>query len=227
MDRIVLPPSIKAAMKNSSIMPVLVGILILLCTNSYALGPVDGEIGIAWWANDFEADLADADIDAGLTFVYGEGWLGDKWGVRGAWYDSNLEGEAISNQTRFNLEARRKMFSASDNNFFALGAGIENIDLENGGDAQGFRVSAEGRFGVPGPVFFYGRIAWVPELGDAKNFDDISAQEFDAGIHITPIPFMSLRIGYMKYELDYDNTATGLGGGSSTSGFYLGGGFHW
>ena len=225
MDRIVLPPSIESVMMTN-IMPALVGILVLLSTNSYALGPVDGEIGIAWWANDFQADLVDADVDAGSTFIYGEGWLGDKWGVRGAWYDSDLEGEAISNQTRLNFEARRKMFSASDNNFFALGAGVENIDLENGGDAQGIRVSAEGRFGVPGPVFFYGKIAWVPDLGDAKNFDDISAQEFDAGIHITPIPFMSLRLGYMKYELDYD-TAAGLGGGSSTSGFYLGGGFHW
>ena len=208
-------------------MPAIGGILFFLCANSYALGPVDGEIGIAWWATDFESDLAGANIDAGSTFIYGEGWFGQNWGVRGAWYDSDLEGEALSNQSRIDLEVRRKLFSVSDNNFFALGAGVENIDLENGGDAQGLRVSAEGRFGIPGPIFFYGKIAWVPELGDVKNFDNISAREFDAGMHITPLPFMSLRIGYLKYELDYDVAAVAGGAGSTTSGFYLGGGFHW
>ena len=70
-------------------MPAIGGILFFLCANSYALGPVDGEIGIAWWATDFESDLAGANIDAGSTFIYGEGWIGQNWGVRGAWYDSD------------------------------------------------------------------------------------------------------------------------------------------
>ena len=46
-------------------MPAIGGILFFLCANSYALGPVDGEIGIAG-----------ANIDAGSTFFYGEGWIG-------------------------------------------------------------------------------------------------------------------------------------------------------
>ena len=206
---------------------VQLGLMCMFITPSYALGPVDGELGIAWWANDFDADFSDTSIDAGSVFIYGEGWLGDKWGIRGAWYDSDLEGEALSNQTRTNLELRRKLFSPTDNNFLALGFGVENIDLENGGDAQGIRVGTEARLGIPGPIFLYGKYAWVPEFGDARNFDDISATEIDLGMHITPFPFMSLRIGYLKYELDYENTDVGLSGSSDASGFYLGGGFHW
>lgn len=204
---------------------VLLAVLLFPFHGSHALGPVDGEIGIGWWANDFEADFANADIDAGSTFIYGEGWLGDHWGIRGAWYDSDLEGEGFDNQTRYNLELRRKFFGITDNNFVALGAGLENIDLENGSDTQGLRLSAEGRLGIPGPFFFYGRIAWIPEMSDAGNFEDISGRELDLGIHITPFPFISLRLGYQDYELDYDRP--GGNGGSSTSGAYLGLGLHW
>ncbi len=204
-----------------------VGMLVFGVANVNALGPVDGEIGIAGWASDFDADLSSAELDAGSVFVYGEGWFGDKWGVRGAWYDSDLEGEALSNRSRVNIDLRRKLFSATDNNFFALGAGLETIDLENGNDAEGFRVSAEGRFGIPGPVFFYGRYAWAPELGDAGEFDDISSTELDLGMHITPFPLLSLRVGYMTYELDYDDSRFSRNAGSDISGFYIGGGFHW
>ena len=196
-------------------------------THALALGPVDGEIGIAWWANDFEADLSEGDIDAGSLFIHGEGWLGNKWGIRGAWYDSDLEGETFSDQTRANIEIRRRLLSLSDNNFIALGAGIERIDLQDGSDSSGLRLSAEGRFGIPGPVFFYGKLSLVPVLQDAGNFDDISAREVDIGMHITPFPFLSVRFGYLEYELDFDDRSVGRSGGSNTSGFYLGGGFHW
>ena len=188
---------------------------------------MDGEIGIGWWANDFDADLSEGDIDAGSLFLHGETWLGDKWGIRGAWYDSDFEGERFSDQTRYNLELRRRLFKFTDNNFVALGAGFERIDLENGETSNGLRVSAEGRFGVPGPVFFFGKVAWIPVMQDAGEFEDISATEIDAGVHFTPIPFMSLRFGYLQYELDFDDLARGKGGGSNTSGFYLGAGLHW
>ena len=119
-------------MSNRNAFLLLFCVLILPLKNADALGPVDGEIGIGWWANDFEADISEAELDAGSTFIYGEGWLGDHWGIRGAWYDSDLEGEEFSDQTRFNLELRRKFFSVTDNNFVALGAGIE-IDHACGG----------------------------------------------------------------------------------------------
>ena len=153
-------------------------------------------------------------------------WIGDKWGVRGSWFDSDLEGEAFSDQSRLSLVLRRRLISVSDNNFIAVGGGFEHIELENGDSSDGLRVSLEGRFGLPGSVFLFGRAAWIPILEDAGNFEDVSATEVDAGIHITPIPFVSLRLGYLKYELDYDDVSS-QSTGSKTSGFYLGAGFHW
>ncbi len=202
-------------------------LLAMASTSSHALGPVDGEIGIALWNNEYQVDLSQGDIDAGSTMIYGETWLGDTWGLRGAWFDSDLDGVGIPNQSRTQLEVRRRLLSASDNNYFALGAGIEQLDLINGQDTSGFRISAEGRAGLPGSIFVYGKFAWTPDLGDAGNFKDISAREVDAGIHITPMPFLSIRLGYLDYEVDFDNATTGRSGASSTSGFYLGTGFHW
>lgn len=67
----------------------------------------------------------------------------------------------------------------------------------------------------------------LDKTGVSRGPGMIPTREFDAGMHITPMPFMSLRIGYLKYELDYDDAAVAGGAGSTTSGFYLGGGFHW
>ena len=58
--------------------------------SSHALGPVDGEIGVALWANDFDTDLGSGDIDAGSLMIYGETWIGEKWGIRGSWFDSDF-----------------------------------------------------------------------------------------------------------------------------------------
>jgi hypothetical protein len=153
--------------------------------NSFGLGPVDGEIGFALWNNDFDSDLSGGDVDAGSLMLHGEVLLGDHWGLKGVWFDSDLEGTEFSNQNRLSIELRRRLLKVSDNNFIALGAGVEKIDLENGSDSNGFRVSAEGRLGLPGTVFFYGKYSWIPVLEDAGNFSDISATELDAGIHIT------------------------------------------
>ena len=56
-------------MSNRNAFFLLFCVLLLPLKNASALGPVDGEIGIGWWANDFEADLAEAELDAGSTFI--------------------------------------------------------------------------------------------------------------------------------------------------------------
>jgi len=197
-----------------------------MSTGSYGLGPVDGEIGVALWNNDFDADISEGKIDAGSLILHGQAWFGDKWGMKAAWFDSDLESQEFADQSRLQIEARRRFLSVSDNSYLALGGGIERIDLVNGGDSSGFRVSAEGRLGV-GPAFVYGLAGWVPQLEDAGNFEDISASEVEAGVHFTLFPFVSLRLGYLEYDLDYDDTALRRSSGSKTSGFYLGAGFHW
>ena len=213
-------------MNKCKVLVLNAAILLMVSTSSYGLGPVDGEIGIALWNNDFDADISAGKIDAGSLILHGQAWLGNKWGIKGAWFDSDLESQEFSDQSRLQVEARRRFFSVSDNSYFALGGGVERIDLVNGSDTSGFRVSAEGRLGV-GPAFVYGLAAWVPQLQDAANFEDVSASEVEAGIHFTLIPLVSLRLGYLEYNLDYDDTTLDRSSGSKTSGFYLGVGLHW
>jgi hypothetical protein len=69
------------------------------------------------------------------------------------------------------------------------------------------------------------------EIGIGSLYADFdpenTAGEIDAGIHITPFPLISIRLGYLEYELDYDNALVPENSGSNTSGYYIAGGFHW
>ncbi|NKB63721.1 MAG: hypothetical protein GKR95_16950 [Gammaproteobacteria bacterium] len=194
---------------------------------AHALGPLDGEAGVAFWSNHFEADISNGDLDVGTTLAHGEVWLFNEWGVRGAYYDSDLEESEFSNQNRTQLEVRKRFLSLGDNNFLAFGAGLENIALKSGQESDGLRFSAEARLGLPSTVFLYGKAAWSPALQSTSEFDDISSREMEVGAHFTPAPFVSLRLGYLQYELDYRSVASGGGGGTTSSGFFIGAGVHW
>ena len=73
----------------------------------------------------------------------------------------------------------------------------------------------------------YDKSLWIPWMDDAGSFEDITGTELDVGMHITPLPFVSIRLGYLGFELDFDRSGGLPGGGSSTSGYYIAGGFHW
>ena len=62
-------------------------------------------------------------------------------------------------------------------------------------------------------------------MEDSNGYSDLSSTELDIGAHLTPMPFVSLRIGYLKSEVDYESA--GGSGSIDLSGFYLGGGIHW
>ena len=218
----------KDIMKNKikAISAKAVTLLVLFVgTPAYALGPIDGEVGLGFWSNHYESDLQNGELDLGTTFAHGELWLFDEWGVRGSYFDSDLEESAFSNQQRTVIEARKRFLSLSDNNFFALGAGLENIALTNGQDTSGLRLSAEARLGLPLSIFLYGRAGWSPVLESTSGFDDISSREIEVGAHFTPMPFVSLRVGYLQYDLDYSLDAAQSN--ESSSGFFVGAGFHW
>ena len=201
--------------------------LFLFSSKTFALGPVDGELNLNLWNNDFDADILDGELDAGSLTIDGDFWLFDKWGMRAAYYRADLEGSALDNRTRIQLEARRRFISVTDNSFIALGAGVEDINLETGQDTTGLRLSLEGRVALTPAVYFYGRYAVVPDLQDAGNLEDISSSEYEAGVRFTPFPFLHLKFGYLNYELDYDNTATAMSESTKSSGFILGAGVHW
>ena len=198
----------------------------LSSTTAHALGPIDGDIGIGVWSNDFDADLSDTSLDVGTTVLHGELWLANQWGLRGAVFDADLEGDPANSESRTQFEVRRRFLSAGDNNFFAMGIGLEDIDFENGSSASGLRLGAEARLGILGPVYFYGRVAIMPDLGDAGSLRDVSGEELEAGVHVTPFPFLSLKFGYLVLNLDYE-TAGGTSVSADSSGLLFSVGFHW
>lgn len=198
----------------------------LIAPSAQALGPLDGEVGVAYWSNHFDADLANGELDIGTRFAYGEAWLFNNWGLKGAYYDSDLEESGFSNHSRTQIEVRKRLLSFGDTNFIAVGAGLESIALINGENSDGVRLSAEARIGLPSTVFLYGKAGWTPSLNSAGSFEDISSTEIEVGAHFTPAPFVSLRLGYIEHQLNYMDMSSGTDG-STSSGFFIGAGFHW
>ena len=196
-------------------------------SNVWALGPVDGEIILSLWNNQYNSDLLDGELDVGSLTASGELWIGDNWGLRVARYESDLDDMVISNEQRTQFELRRRLLSFSDNNFVALGVGIEDIDLVNGENSSGLRVSAEARVAVTPLTYIYGRGGYLPDMDDAGSFRNMTGSEVEVGFSITPLPFVSVKFGYLSLNLDYDNTVTGTGGSSESDGFLIGAGLHW
>jgi len=201
--------------------------LIGLMPRVWALGPIDGEITVSLWNNQFESDLVSGDVDAGSLALNGEIWIGDKWGLKAARYESDLEGTAISNQSRTQIELRRRFFSLSDNNFLALGAGIEDIELFNGESSNGLRLSIEGRVAVTPVTYLFARGALLPDMSDAGGFSNLTGSEVELGASFTPFPFISVKVGFLRLNLDFDNADGGAGSSTESDGFLIGAGIHW
>jgi len=194
-----------------------------LFSSAYALGPLDGEVGLDWWSA--ENDGWDDSFDTDTINGFAEVWWDNKWGVKGQRYSSDLEDVGYEESEHLSIDLKRRFFSLTDNSFFAVGAGWEEIDLDDAGSSSGFRITAEGRFGLGGTVYLYGMTSWLPELQDAGARSDLEGQAFEAGVNFDPAPFVSLRLGFRRFKLNY-NDATG-GGSTESDGFIFGAGVHW
>lgn len=213
-------------LKNTRFILFLPLWLILAHSNSFALGPVDGEVGIYWWANEFEADFSDGEIDAGALGGRGEIWFDQKWGMGGQLYQSDLEEDNLDDAEYLNIDFKRRIFSLTDNTFLALGLGWQDVSIENE-SSNGARVLLEGRVGLGGVVYLYGQTAWFPDLDDFSNRSNVDGTEFEAGLSFDPLPFFSLRAGYRKFKIDYTNNYNNNDESARSTGFVIGAGFHW
>jgi len=198
----------------------------IVFTNAHALGPIDGEAGLYWWANEFEADISDGEIDAGALGGRGELWLDQTWGLSGQLYRSDLEEDNLDDAEYLNIDFKRRVFSLTDNTYLALGLGWQDVDINNE-DSKGARILVEGRVGLGGVVYLYGQTAWLPELDDFNNRSDVDGTEFEAGLSFDPLPFVSVRAGYRKFKIDYTNDLNDNDESAKSTGFVIGAGFHW
>lgn len=213
------------------------GLLLLLATiPAFAMGPIDGEVGAVWWANEFEstggASTLSADGDA--PGYRAEMWLFHRYGVRAGAYASDLSDISAADSDYMSVDLLWRAISPLENTFLALGVGYQEMDLASiglAGDTSGARISAEGRVGL-GVVYFYGQGSYLPELDDAPavqasdgRFFDMTGMEFEVGVSWKMFPFVNLRAGYREHSVDFtreDSLSNRFEGTAESSGFLAG-----
>lgn len=221
----------KTMTRLSSLMllSALVGIL-----PAASAGPIDGEVGAVYWSSEFDVNGAIADATApGLR---AELWFVERYGLRAATYRSEIDGINLETNDSTNVDFIWRVVSVSRNNYFALGAGWQQMDNAALGmqDTSGARLDVDARIAATKWFYFYGQGAYLPALGDTTSvypgggrFEDMEAFEFEVGFAFEPVPFLSVRGGYRDCSLDYtrlafDTQGTQLPGTVQSSGFLLG-----
>lgn len=223
----------EATMKRSCVLAVTALFLGLVMTGpAVALGPLDGEVGAVYWANDF--DVNNISSDSGAPGFRGEIWMMKKYGVRAGMYSSEYDDFGGGSSDYASVDLLWKPISPTENNFLAFGLGWQQTDLSDigfDGDTSGIRVAAEGRVGLGGLFHGYLQAAYIPELdttaaadGISGPFEDVESMEYELGVSWKAAPFVSVRAGYRETSVDF--VQDGGGGTAESSGFLLGLGFH-
>jgi len=192
--------------------------LTLTPSKAQAMGAVDAEVGLLWWAHEIDTPGRKS-VDADDVGAYFDLWLGDSWGISANAYSSDSDDPEFSSSSDYSIDAKWRLLSPTENNFFAVGAGWQGIETTTGQSSDGPRLLIEGRVGV-GILFGYGEVAWMPDLGDAGIFQDMDGTEYEFGASLTPFPFLNLRLGYRVFDLGYK------GGSEKSSGPLLGVAIH-
>jgi len=200
------------------LLPIALVLFVIFTATSRAAGPVDAEAGLTWWVHDVDTPELN-NVTADGPGAYAEIWWDEAWGVGAEYFKTDPDTRRASSVSEFSFDLKRRLASPTENNFLAVGAGWKNQDVIGGGTADGFRLLLEGRVGV-GILFGYGTLAWMPDLGDAGLRRDLDATEYQFGVSLTPFPFLNLRLGYRKSDLNFN------GGSQTSDGFLLGAAIH-
>lgn len=183
-----------------------------------AAGPIDGEIGAIYWNSDFESTgVATLNSDAAAPGLRASLWLFNRYGVRAGTYRSDLDSySSIDSSDSTSLDVLWRPISPTQNNYFAVGLGYQQMDLNSiglSGDTTGARLSVEGRIGLGKIVFLYAEGAYAPRLDDAAadtpgfgQFEDLSGMEYEVGVSWKMFPFVQLRAGFRDQEVEFNQT---------------------
>ena len=190
-----------------------------------AAGPIDGEAAVVYWMSDGTA-LGDGgpELDSGAISGTAELWLFDRWGARAGIYQAEFA-DFDEDVQYGSLDVMAKVFELTRNNYLALGVGWEDIELRSA-ETSGLRIVAEGRVGFASMVYGYGQAAYLPKLDEFPGFEDVNGTEFDLGVAVEPMPFLTIRAGYRNTTIDYKETLFSQDIESEAKGYHLGLGFH-
>lgn len=197
-----------ARMRTSRAAPLILGLL-LASSPALSLGPVDGEVTALYWRSTTEVD--DVREDSPAVGGRAELWFFKKLGVSGTQLTAELEGTLDGTDLRYrNLDVKWRVFSPTENNFLALGLGWQEID-ESGDATSGPRAMVEGRVGLVGFLYVYGRGAYLANLDDWQltgvPLTDGTGHELEAGVQLKPFPFLQLFAGYRRGSVTFDGPA--------------------
>jgi hypothetical protein len=194
-------------MRNKIAWAIVFGAAAVVASPAMALGPVDIEAGAIYWFSDTEVLGTSEGSDApGAFFDLG---LGDHWVIGASYYKVDPDSTGSFDFT--NVNAKYKFLSASRNNFFAVGAGVERLSSDEDSSTSG-RVFAEGRVSAK-IVYFYARAAYLPSLGDIEADGGMlkgdTGKDFEAGVAVKPAPFIYLYAGYKNNSRKFEDPSTG------------------
>ena len=165
--------------------------------------------------------------DIAAQFSATQGWLYDKWSGQSILNQMNDQGIDIADTSQWAVDIKRRLLSAKENTYFAMGLGWKDIELAQDESSSGMRFVAEGRVGIYGPAYLFGQAAVSPWMTDAGSHTAPFGKELDLGMGLNPLPSMSFRAGYRSYWFDTSDSSNESILKGHTDGFYIGGGLHW
>lgn len=185
-----------------------------------AVGPVDVEVGVAYWQQDYtwQTDPGDFAIarSADDLGYWGKIWAFN-WGLSAAQFKGNWNGGTTD---YLSIDLMRKVIHPTRNNYLALGVGWQQIDyqvdigtLVASTDSTGARLVADARVGLIGMLYAYGNAAYLfgmsgPDFDDNK-YGTGDGIEYEFGLAVKPAPFLWLRVGYRLTRVSWNFAANG------------------
>lgn len=177
------------------------------------------------WYTSTSSSAGSPVIDA--RFSATRGWLNDKWSEQSILEQMNDQDIDIADTSQWTVDIKRRLLSAKENTYFAMGLGWKDIEVTQDESSSGMRFVAEGRLGIYGPAYLFGQAAVSPWMTDAGSYIAPHGKELDLGMGLNPLPSMSFRAGYRSYWFDTSDSSFESTLKSHTDGFYIGGGLHW
>lgn len=157
----------------------------------------------------------------------GDGWLNDKWSGLSSFHQINGIENGLADTSQWTVDIKRRLLSATENTYLAMGLGWNDIALSEGETSSGMRFVAEGRVGIYGPAYLFGQAAYSPLMSNIGNQIDPFGKELELGLAVDPLPSMSFRAGYRGYWPDTYDSSADSSLRRQADGFYIGGGLHW
>ena len=206
---------------------VSLGSALIFYGTAHAFGMHESYADTPWWDTPSQNSGDSSVIESDVLYEYGEQWWNQKWGARGAIYQSDQSGLDFDNNKHLAVDVKRRLFTTPGNSYLAVGLGWDDIELPGDYSTSGMRFVAEGRYGVVGPAYLFGHASFTPWLSDMENMASPNGKELEIGLAVNPFPSMSLKAGYRNYWLDSGNPGDTSSFNNGNNGLFIGGGINW